>query len=153
MERKSVFTRVLAVVGTVLVWFPILAMILTSVVGSVARGKLMMDYLMPAELFPAILTGGGLLIWAAVRARRRLAPIASSLAIAVVALVGAVVLAEVSGLASGRTEPTGVWFALVIALMVVLSVAVVAAGVAGILLLRDVFGPKEKGEDTPASSG
>ncbi len=32
------------------------------------------DYLMPAELFPATLVGGGLLIWAALRAhsRRRL---------------------------------------------------------------------------------
>jgi hypothetical protein len=69
MAKKSVFTRVLAVIGTVLVWFPILAMILTGVVGSVARGKLMMDYLMPAELFPSILIGGALLIWAAVRAK------------------------------------------------------------------------------------
>jgi hypothetical protein len=62
MEKRDAFTKVLAIVGTVLVWFPILAPVLLSVVVLIKGRVFHFDYLMPAELFPAILVGGGLLI-------------------------------------------------------------------------------------------
>jgi hypothetical protein len=71
MEKKGMLTKVLAVVGTVLVWFPILATIAISVVGSIGDRVFRFDYLMPAELFPATLVGGGLLMWAALHSRLR----------------------------------------------------------------------------------
>ena len=52
MNRKDVLTRLLAVVGTVLVWTPILFAVLTSVAGTISRRMFRFDYLMPAELFP-----------------------------------------------------------------------------------------------------
>ena len=71
MDRKGALTRLLAVVGTVLVWIPILFTILTSVVGTVSSGMFRFDYLMPAELFPFAFVGALLLLWAAQRARAR----------------------------------------------------------------------------------
>jgi hypothetical protein len=56
-------------------------------------------------------------------------------------LVGGQVLAVVTGLASGETELTGWWWALVLASIVVYSLAVVVVGVGGVLLLRDLFEP------------
>jgi hypothetical protein len=141
MEKKGVLTKILAIVGTVLVWFPILAPVLLSVAVIIKERMFRFDYLMPAELFPAALVGGGLLIWAALRARSRRRLIGWGLGIAVGLLVGGQVLAVVTGLASGETEPTGWWWALVLASIVVYSLALVVIGVGGVLLLRDLFKP------------
>jgi hypothetical protein len=141
MEKKGVLTKILAIVGTVLVWFPILAPVLLSVAVIIKERMFRFDYLMPAELFPATLVGGGLLIWAALRARSRRRLIGWGLGIAVGLLVGGQVLAVVTGLASGETEPAGWWWALVLASIVVYSLALVVIGVGGVLLLRDLFKP------------
>jgi hypothetical protein len=141
MEKKGVLTKILAIVGTMLVWFPILAPVLLSVAVIITERMFRFDYLMPAELFPATLVGGGLLIWAALRARSRRRLIGWGLGIAVGLLVGGQVLAVVTGLASGETEPAGWWWALVLASIVVYSLALVVIGVGGVLLLRDLFKP------------
>jgi hypothetical protein len=139
MEKKSVFTKILAIVGTVLVWFPILAPILLSVAAFITERVFRFDYLMPAELFLATLVGGGLLIWAALRARSRRGLIGWGLGIAAGFLVIGQVLAVVTGLASGATEPAGWWWALVLSSIVVYSLALVVIGVGGVLLLHDLF--------------
>lgn len=141
MEKKGVLTKILAIAGTVLVWFPILAPVLLSVAVIIKERMFRFDYLMPAELFPAILAGGGLLIWAALRARSRRGIIGWGLGSAVGLLVGGQALAVVTGLASGETEPAGWWWALVLASIVVYSLALVVIGVGGVLLLRDLFKP------------
>ncbi len=102
MRKKEAGTKALAVAGTTLVWIPILAPIVLSVVFRVARGWFRFDYLMPAELFPSALVGGGLLLWAAVRAQSNRRLIGWSLAAAVCMLVGGQALAVVTGLASGE---------------------------------------------------
>ena len=141
MEKKGVLTKILAIVGTMLVWFPILAPVLLSVAVIITERMFRFDYLMPAELFPATLVGGGLLIWAALRARSRRRLIGWGLGIAVGLLVGGQVLAVVTGLASGETEPAGWWWALVLASIVIYTLALVVIGVGGVLVLRDLFKP------------
>ena len=65
MEKKVILTKVLAVIGTVLVWFPIVATVVLSIVGSIRSHIFLFDYLLPLELFPVALVGGGLLLCAA----------------------------------------------------------------------------------------
>jgi len=143
MEKKGVLTKVLAIVGTVLVWFPILVPALFSVVKLVKGRIFRFDYLLPAELFPVILVGGGLLLWAALRAGSRRGLIGGSLGIAIVSLVLGQVLAVVTGLASGETEPEGWRWGVVLASIIGYSLAVVAIGVGGLSLLGDLFKPSK----------
>ncbi len=140
MQKKDVLTRVLSLAGAALAWFPILLMVLIAVFALIARGIFMMDPLMLMELFPFALIGGALLLWAALRARTRRGLIGWSLGIAIVALIGTQVLAVVTGLASGGTEPAGWAWAVVIAALVLYILAILALDVSGILLTRDVFG-------------
>ena len=146
MEKKDIFTKILTIVGTVLVWIPILAPFLFSALRFIEGRVFRFDYLMPAELFPVALVGGGLLLWAALRARSRRGLIGWGLGIAVGLLVGGQALAVVTGLASGEMEPTGWWWALVLASIVIYSLALVMMGVGGLLLLGDLF-------KTPLASG
>jgi len=136
----GVFSKVLAIAGTALVWFPILATILISVAGTVRGGVFRFDWLMPAELFPAAMAGGGLLLWAALRARSRRRLIGWGLGLMIGLLVGGQALAVATGLASGTTEPAGWPWALVLASLAGYVLALVVTGVAGALLVSDLFG-------------
>ncbi len=143
MKRKDALTKVLAIAGTVLVWLPILAPVLLALPRLFTGRRVLIDYLMPAELFPVALVGSGLLIWAALRARSRLAIVGGSLGVAVVMLVGSQALAVVTGLASGKIEPGGWPWALVLALLAIFVLAVAGIGIGGALLIRDLFRPAQ----------
>lgn len=141
MKNKNIFTKILVICGTALVWLPILAPVLFSLAYLLTRHMFRFDYLMPAELFPFALIGGGLLIWAAIRTHARRKIIGWGLGISAGMLVGGQALAVFSGLASGETEPTGFWWAIVIASLIIYSLAVIVTGFGGILLLIDLFKP------------
>lgn len=139
MGRKDILSKVLATSGTVLVWFPILSPVLLLAIGGLTGRILRFDYLMPAELFPFALAGGGLLLWAALRAHSRRGIIGWGLGIAAGMLIVSTVLAVATGLNTGATEPGGWQWALVLASIGAYSLALVAIGVGGVLLLRDLF--------------
>ena len=139
MEKKNSFTKVLAIVGTVLVWFPILAPILLAIVMFFAEGRFLLDYLMPAELFLFALAGSGLLFWAALRAHSHAKFIVWGTGIAVFLFLGVQWFAEITGLASGATEPVGWMWAVVIASLAIYSLALIMIGTGGALFVRDLF--------------
>ena len=144
MKTKGTFTKILAIMGTVLIWFPLLAPVLLSLILSISRGRFRIDYLMPAELFPFALAGGLLLLWAAIRARSQRGLIGWGLGIAAGLLVGGQALAVATGLASGETEATGWQWALVLGSLIAYILALIAVGVGGVLLLRDLYKPKQE---------
>ncbi len=139
MEKTNALNRTLAVIGTVFVWLPVLAPALFSAGTLFRGGPFRFDYLMPAELAGFVLLGGVLLLWAALRTRAHRALIGGGLALAVAMLAGGQALAVVTGLASGDTEPAGLPWALVLGSLVLYDLAVIAVGVGGALLLRDLF--------------
>jgi hypothetical protein len=139
VNPRSTLTRTLALLGTLAAWLPIAATLATSAMGSARAGTFRMDYLMPAELFPAVIVGGGLLIWAAYRTRRRKRLITGGVAVAVGSLFLSHLFAVVTGLASGATQPTGWTWGLEVAGLAVYTGAVIATGVGGVLLVRDLF--------------
>ena len=139
MENKNIFTKILAIAGNVLVWLPIAAPVFFSAAMLIRSGMFRMDYLMPAELFPLVLVGGGLLLWAALRMRRQRGLIGWGLGGTFVLLLGSQWLAVATGLADGRTEPNGWQWALVLGGLTGYILAVIVIGVGGILLLRHLF--------------
>ncbi len=141
MGKKDILTKILAITGTVLVWFPVLLLIFMFVVRA-ARGHIIhLDFLWLAELFPAVLIGGALLIWAAARARMRLRLIGWSLGIAAGSLVIGQLLAVLTGLATSVDDPSGFWWILVLATIALYSIFVFIIGIGGLLLLGDLFKP------------
>jgi hypothetical protein len=139
MSNKDLFTKILAILGTLLVWFPILAPIALSIPFYFRSGMFQMDYLMPAELAGIVLLGSLLLIWAARRAKSQQGLIAGGFAAAVVCLLLSMGLAQVTGLASGETQIGGWQWALVLGLLVLYILAVIVVGVGGLRLWRKIW--------------
>jgi hypothetical protein len=137
--NKNIFTKILAIIGTLLVWFPILAPVVFSALLTARSHIFRFDYLMPAELSLFALLGAILLVWASQRARSRRGLIAWSIGAAVFLLVASQLLAVATGLASGVTEPTGWQWAVVLGMIIGYSLALVATGIGGLLLLYDLF--------------
>lgn len=139
LPEKHWFTKTLAILGTTLVWLPVLAPFVFAIPPLISRHFLRFDYLMPAELFPAALAGGVLVIWAALRAHSRLRLVGWGSVIAIGSLIGGQLLAVLTGLASGAEEPIGWRWNLVLFSLAVYSASLIGIGVCGILLLRDLF--------------
>lgn len=139
MEKKDNLTKFLAVAGTVLVWIPFIAPVFFSIAFFIRAGGFHFDYLMPAELSLVALAGALLLIWASSRARMRLKIILWGLIIAILSLAFSLILAVVTGLASGATERTGWQWAIVVVLLVVYIISIIWIGIGGILLVRDLY--------------
>ena len=139
MAKKNRFTLILAIVGTVLVWLPILAPVVFAVIRFIQARRVMFDYFTPAELFPVVLVGSGLLLWAAIRARSRRGIIGWSLGAAVGLLVASMAVAQVTGLDSAA-DPGGWQMALVLILFAGFWLALLGIAIGGILLVRDLSG-------------
>jgi len=139
MKRTGAVTKVLAIAGTVLLWVPLVAPVVFTRWAALGSGHFNFDWLIPAELFPAVILGGGLLLWAALRAHARRALVAWGWGVAVGALVLSQVFAMVTGLASGAAEPTGLPMALVIGGIAIYVAATIELAISGILVISDLF--------------
>ena len=139
MKNTGTLTKILAITGTVLAWLPVLAPTVFAIGSLIERGRFLFDYLTPAEVFPVVLAAWALLLWAALRAGRRSRLVIGCILIAGVALVGGLVFAKVTGLADGRIGMDSWQFVVTLSAILVYDLAVVAAGVTGILLLTDLY--------------
>jgi hypothetical protein len=139
MGKRDAHTKGLAIAGTVLVCLPVLLPFVLSLVLFIRARMLRFDYLAPAEVFPVAFVGMCLLLWSALRARSRQKLVGWGLGIALAALIGSQALAIVTGLASGETEPVGIWWTLVLGCYALYPLALVVIGIGGVLLLRDLF--------------
>lgn len=131
MEKRDTLSKILTVLGTVLVWIPILAPLVFGFFSLSMDGVYRFDFLMPAELGILVFGGGASLLWGAIRARSQQGIIAWGLGIA----AGSIALL----LALGDVEPGSLRWGIAIGLLVVYSLAIVVMGVGGVLLARILF--------------
>lgn len=139
MGWRSLATKVLAVFGAVLVSLPILATLLTGVEGSVAAGALRIDWLMPGELGVFALVGAAMLLTASLLSRRRRTLVVVGILVMVGAAIAGAVFAQLSGLATGATEPVGWPVVALIGLVAVYTAGIVELAVSGVLLSMDLL--------------
>jgi len=143
MEKKTLAMRVLVAVGTILALFPVVATIATSIAGSIMNKKILVDYLMPAELGLFYLVGGACLVMAAFLAKSRIKLLVVSFFLAEALLVALQIVAEASGLASGEIAPElEKTYMFIVGTMLGLHILCMILTDAGaILLWKDVLGP------------
>ncbi len=147
MPKNNTLTKILALVGTVFACVPVLAPLFFSLILLLRARLFRFDYLMPAEFFPVALLGGGLLLWAVLRVRRRFNLI-YAVSIMIFLWLSMNGLAIATGLASGEAEPGGFGWVLVIISIILYTLDLIFIAVNGILLTRDLFKSLDKSTQT-----
>jgi len=141
MPKRDTLTRALAVVGTILEWTPLVATLTTARLIPIESAHI--DYLMPAELLPAAVLGAVLVFWAATRLRVHRAPAAWGLGAVVALPVASMIIAAVTGLASGAlpadSPAAQPWIVLAAIVLVLYVLATVWTGVIGIFVTNAAF--------------
>lgn len=151
MKTKSVLAKVFAIAGIVLVWAPILLMLFTGVVGSIAAKTILLDYLMLAELFYVVVAGLILLFLASLLGRALAKWIGFIAAFAVIALAVSMLLAQTSGLATGAIAAVGWPYVLVLGLIILYNALVLCVGILGLRLVKKLFRKQPVPAGTPAA--
>ena len=130
MEKKGTLSKILAVVGTVLVWFPILAPLVLGFISLSMDGVYRLDYLMPAELGILVFVGGALLLWGALRTRlqRNLIVWGFGLTVGSIAIL----------ISFGDVVPGSLEWAIVVGLLITYILSIMIMGIGGVLLWRDL---------------
>jgi hypothetical protein len=141
--KNNLLTKLLAVAGVILIGIPVIAPLVFAIISLTSGNGFRLDYMMPAELFIMVLIGAGLLIWASIRAKELIKPIAWTLGISVVLLIACQVIAQISGLADGRIEASGPYFIIVMSMLILFDLGVVALTVLGGMLISRVFSAKK----------
>ena len=139
MSTKNPFTLFLAAAGTVLTAVPLLLPLFFGLRNALSGGRFLADFLMPAELFLVVLAGGVLLVWAALRARRRTTWMTWSLSVAVCSLALSTGAAVINWQASGEIDPQQASWIVSLAGLGLYLLAVLALTVGGGLLTRDML--------------
>jgi len=139
MQKRDILTKILAIVGTILVGLPVVAPIVFGLLRLFRGASFLVDYLMPAELGFLVLAGALMLLWAAIRVRAYIKWIAWSIGLAILLVVGAQWLAVVTGLADGSIQPGGWEMAVVTGGIIAYDLVVISLLVTGIQLIRKVF--------------
>lgn len=138
MIKLDKVALVCAVIGTILVWLPILIMLITSIIGSISAQMFLMDYLLPAEFFFVELIGWVLLVAASLMTQVMKIPVLITAILTPAALIIAMLVASLSGLMSGAIEAEGFIWMLILGMIVAYDVLVAVMGILGIKLIVDI---------------
>jgi hypothetical protein len=143
MKKKDALSKIFAILGTILVWFPILAPVVLGFVSLGMDGVYRFDYLMPAELGLLVFAGGALLLWGAIRTKLRGKFIAWGFGLA----TGSIAIL----MAIGDVIPGSWQWAIAIGLLITYILAIVVMGIGGLLLWKDLSEKPESHNDRDKS--
>ena len=138
-RQKSALTKIFAIAGAVLLWAPILFMLVTGIIVSIATKTLLMDYLLLAEVFPLVALGLVLLVLATLLSRTYRKRIGWISAAALLALVATNIVAAATGLASGEIAPEGPPLIATTICIAIFNLLILAVAILAILLIKRIF--------------
>lgn len=134
-KPSQMFMKNIIYIGSVIVWMPIFLTLFTSLIGSLNLKYFIIDYLMPAELFPAALIGSIIISYVSAVSKLYLKSSVINFIILILSFSGINFAAVITGLASGDYPPEGYRFVIVIFLLIIYILSVISEGVLSILII------------------
>ena len=139
MKPKDTPGRILAEIGTILVWLPVAASLISTILLLIQSGVFQIDYLLPVETAPCALVGSLLIWWAALRAKFNQKAVGVGMAGVTVFLVGTPIIAIVNSPASSGSLFSPLQSSSVVAGLVGFDLALIWIGIAGIQLTQELI--------------
>ncbi len=142
MNTRQLVSRLLATVGTLLVWIPVVAPLFFALSRAARGAGFLYDYLLPAEIFPLSLVGAALLVTAALLSHHRLVTVLLPPGLMIALFAAISLTAVVTGLADGSVGMGGWQWYLVIGLLVLYSIAGLVQAIFASRLTAAVWQPQ-----------
>ena len=142
-KNKVHLNRILAFIGTIFLFIPILFPILLSILHLLATGRFLFDYLIPAELFFLVIAGTLILLIASIRSEIYRKSVIALTIIIITTLPLAQMIAVLTGLANGDMEPVGWRLYLVLMFLGIYTISILIQGIYGIRLIKALFKKEE----------
>lgn len=139
MKNKILISKILAITGTILVWIPIIAPVLLTIIFLITEGRLAFDFLMPMELFFLVIIGALLLIISSIIMKFKWKIIGISLGTTITVFILVQFIAEITGIASGETEMTTLLYFIMITFVIIYIISLIILGISGISLVKKLL--------------
>lgn len=146
MLKNNAFTKILAILGAIFAWIPILGTLLLAIISFLQKQGIQLE--IPPGLSLFTLLGGSLLVWAAYRAERDRDMILGGFALCLIFWVVPLGLLMIGAFAIPKTIPMGIGKVLAIILSILINIlgflfvlAMVNIAARGLQLVRDLFKP------------
>ena len=136
---KRIFLIIMAIFGSFLSLLPSFLTIIVSLAHFVKSGKFLFDYLIPAELFPAPMTGAFLIAMAALMEQLNIKRLSSAFITMIVSLATALGIAYFSGMSSGARAAQGLPFIAAVVFIALYSISTIWVGYEGVRIARKLI--------------
>jgi len=136
MKNKSLISKIIAITGTILVWIPIIAPVLLTIIFLIIKGRFAFDFLMPMELIFLVIIGAILLIISSIIMKFKWKIIGISLGTIISIFILGQFIAEITGIASGETEMTSTLYFIMITFVIIYIISLIILGISGIKLVK-----------------
>lgn len=136
MKFKEQALRMATLLSSFLLLAPIAFMLIISMHPLITEGKLLIDFLIPLEVFPIVFAGAGILTLIACKTNIYKKRICTMAVLLVVMFVGGQYIAVVTGIADGNSPASGWPLIIVYATIIFFDVLTVIIGIQGICLYK-----------------
>lgn len=139
MKNKILISKIISIIGTTLVWIPIIAPIFFTLILLFTRKILVFDFLMPMELFFLIIIGAILLIVSSIIMKYNWKIIGISFIVIISMFIIPQVIAVLTGVASGAAKMTTMMYIILLTFVLIYITFLVILGISAISLTKKLF--------------
>lgn len=136
MKFKEQAFKITTIIAVFLLLSPIAFMLLTAIPTLVNLQMIRIDYLIPLEVFPIVLTGAGILTLIACKTNIYKRKICTLVVLLIVMFFGGQYLAVITGISDGSASATGWAFITVVISMIAYDILAVIIGIYGIRVYK-----------------
>ena len=144
MKAPRSVLKLIALFTVFLLWAPYVLMVITSVLNSIENQKIVIDYLMPAELFFLIALGLFGLNIVALNLGYRIKEIAVTTIVILVLMLNIVILPELTGVGNTPFSPVDMAFIGIFVILVLYIAFTLFAGIISIYLAKHLWYVKKR---------
>lgn len=139
MRNKILISKIISIIGTILIWIPIIAPIFFTLILLFIRKIFAFDFLMPMELLFLVIIGAIFLIATSIIMKYNWKTIGISFCIIISMFIIIQLIANLIGIVSGRTEITTIMYVIMITFVVIYIISLIILGISSILLVKKLF--------------
>ena len=136
MSWKHKIINIIFILGCILVWLPFILPLIFAFISLAQSGRFLFDFLIPMEIFPVVIIGALLIVATHLIRKLPVKIVVGSFIGIILSLLFAMIYAELSGVASGKTDIVSFPGFLILLSLIIYYLSSIIVGVRGLSYLK-----------------